>query len=925
MNNLRYPHRHHSRFTLPLVFLAALLTSHGISVAATAASSDGVSVGAKFAVPASPRAVYNFNPGWKFIRQDVAGADAADFDDTAWSDVSLPHTWNDVDSYRAFINQGGDRSGEYMGIGWYRKHFKLPASADGQEVLLEFDGMRQAGHFFLNGQPIGLYENGVTAVGFDITPFAKFGGQDNVLAVKVDNRTDYKEEATGTAFEWGGKGFNPDFGGLNRDARLVVVGKIYQTLPLYENLKTTGVYVYPQNIDVKNKTADVTVESQVRNESGAPATIALSAVVVDADGVVRARIDGKAQDFTSDQTATLSASGPLASARFWDVNDPYLYDVYSVLSVNNKVVDVDQIRTGFRKTEFKGGAGTGGVYLNDRFVWLTGFAQRAANDWPGLGGAYPDWMHDFTLELLRASHGNYVRWMHVSPQRADVAACDQYGIVEVCPAGDNEGDARGRQWEQRTEVMRDSMIYYRNDPSILFYEAGNQVVTPEHMQEMVALRQQWDPHGGRVIGPRDNDTAAANNALTPIAEDYEVMVGQDAATDAVAGGDIFRGYSIARRDRAPLIEVEDFRDEGPRGIWDDFSPPHFGFQPHIVVGRQGPGGDPGPNGDAYHWNSETFAIAGAARYTSYVLNRIDNPDPAHSKWSAYASIYFSDSDADGRQDGSEVLRVSGKVDGVRLPKELFFVSRVMQNTAPDLHIIGHWTYPAGTKKTMYVAASLCDQVELFVNGQSKGVQKMPLSYFDPIPNGRTDFSDKNAQNIGYTGYIYAFPDIAFEPGTIKAVASKGGKVIAQQEIKTAGEPKALKLTVHTGPDGLQADGGDVALIDFEVVDADGNRCPTDEARVDFKWDGPVIWRGGFCSDQLNSTNNPYLDTECGINRVAIRSTLTPGTITLTATRDGLTPATVTIPSHTVDIKDGLCAKLPPEFSDLSPPIPDLVP
>jgi beta-galactosidase len=104
---------------------------------------------------------------------------------------------------------------------------------------------------------------------------------------------------------------------------------------------------------------------------------------------------------------------------------------------------------------------------------------------------------------------------------------------------------------------------------------------------------------------------------------------------------------------------------------------------------------------------------------------------------------------------------------------------------------------------------------------------------------------------------------------------------------------------------LQADGSDVVLVDFEVVDADGNRCPTDEARVDFQVTGPANWRGGFCSDKLNTTNNRFLDTECGINRVAIRSTLTPGTITLTATRDGLEPATVTIESQPVAITNGL--------------------
>jgi beta-galactosidase len=433
------------------------------------------------------------------------------------------------------------------------------------------------------------------------------------------------------------------------------------------------------------------------------------------------------------------------------------------------------------------------------------------------------------------------------------------------------------------------------------------------MQQMVAMRKELDPNGGRVMGTRDNDTAPANNALTPDSEYFGVMIGQDRQTDAITQpGQIFRGYSVERRDKAPLIEDEDFRDESARGIWDDFSPPHFGFKPKGTPTR----GDPAAGQDTYHWNSETFALAATVRYTAYVRNRIDNPDPLHSKWSAYSSIYFTDEDADGRQDGSEVLRVSGKVDGVRLPKEIYFVSRVMQSNTPDLHIIGHWTYPSGTKKNVYVAAALCDSVELFLNGKSLGVDKGPSRFVDPF----------NGNDMGDSGYIYAFPNVSFEPGTLKAVAYKGGKEVASQELKTAGAPASIKLTVHTGPKGLQADGSDDALIDFEVVDADGNRCPTDEARVDFAVDGPLVWRGGFCSDQLNTTNNLYLDTECGINRVALRSTLTPGTITVTATRDGLKPATVTIQSHAVDYQDGLETELPPSFSSASePPVTSLVP
>jgi beta-galactosidase len=211
----------------------------------------------------------------------------------------------------------------------------------------------------------------------------------------------------------------------------------------------------------------------------------------------------------------------------------------------------------------------------------------------------------------------------------------------------------------------------------------------------------------------------------------------------------------------------------------------------------------------------------------------------------------------------------------------------MQNEKPDIHIIGHWTYPKDTKKTVYVAANNCQAVELFVNNKSKGVVKTPTN-----------------------GYVFAFSDIAFEPGTIEAVGRNSGKVVCQHEIKTAGDPKRLKLTAHTGPKGLLADGSDVAFVDVEVVDAQGQRCPTDEGRVDFTAQGPAIWRGGYNSGKTNSINNLYLDTECGINRVFIRSNLKPGAITLTATRAGLEPAKIQIESKPVNIVDGLMREIP---------------
>ena len=835
----------------------------------------GQAAGAVFTPPESPRLLLNFNLDWRFLRDDAQGSEAVGFDDGKWTTVSLPHSFNDVDSFRTIISHGGGDRGTYKGLAWYRKHFRLPAELKGRRLFLEFEGMRQAGDIYLNGKQVGLYENGITAYGIDITE-AVTPGEDNVLAVKVDNTATYKERASGTAFEWNSNDFNPNHGGINRHVWLHVTGPIHQTLPLYYGLESQGVYVHANNFNIGKKTADVTVEAEVKNGSGDRATVALSVAVVDHAGRIRAKFDGDPVDMVKDEKSVAMATGSLSDARWWSVEDPYLYDVYTMLTVDGRIVDVNRLETGFRKAEFKGGAGTGGVHLNDRFVYLKGFAQRSTNEWAGLSQAYPDWMHDYTAKMIRECHGNYIRWMHVSPQKVDADALARWGVIQVCPAGDKERDVQGRQWEQRIEVMRASMIYFRNNPSVLFWEAGNTVISLEHMQQMVSLKKQWDPEGGRVIGARGNDNVELNTAITPVAEYFGVMIGQDPKTDALAGPkDMFRAYSAERRDRAPIIETEDFRDEGARRYWDEFSPPYFGFKK-------------GPN-DTYEYTSESFAVAGVKRYWDYWSNRISNTDPAHAKWSGYASIYFSDSNADGRQDTSEVARVSGKVDAVRLPKEIYFAHRVIQSDTPDLHILGHWSYPTDKKvsKTIYVIANTA-AVELFVNGKSVGVNSKPES-----------------------GWIFSFPNVEFAPGSLRAAGREGAKVIAEQTLTTAGAAVALKLTPILGPAGLQADAADVALIDVEVIDAKGMRCPTDDARVDFTCTGPAIWRGGYNSGKTDSTNNLYLNTELGINRVAVRSTLSAGPITVTAKREGLKPAQVQILSKPVTINDGVARFMPP--------------
>lgn len=150
----------------------------------------------------------------------------------------------------------------------------MPASAKGKKVFLEFEGARQGADFYVNGHHVGLHENGVMAVGYDITPYIKYG-KENVVAVRTDNDWKYHERATKSPFQWNNNNFNSNYGGLPKSVWLHITDPVYQTLPLFSSLQTTGTYVYATDINVKSRTADIHAESEVRNESKKPSMSAI--------------------------------------------------------------------------------------------------------------------------------------------------------------------------------------------------------------------------------------------------------------------------------------------------------------------------------------------------------------------------------------------------------------------------------------------------------------------------------------------------------------------------------------------------------------------------------------------------------------------------------------------------------------------------
>ncbi|MEY4387782.1 MAG: hypothetical protein RLY20_3065, partial [Verrucomicrobiota bacterium] len=325
----------------------------------------------------------------------------------------------------------------------------------------------------------------------------------------------------------------------------------------------------------------------------------------------------------------------------------------------------------------------------------------------------------------------------------------------------------------------------------------------------------------------------------------------------------------------PAVEGEYDRTEVPRRVWDKFSPPDFG---HLGENEAD---------NTYHLTQEGFATNAICEWWTKF-----GSDPAHS---GGANWIFSDGPHGSRQV-TDVARASGEVDGVRLPKEAYWALQAIWADESRVHLIGHWNYPSGTVKPMFAVAR-ADKVELFVNGRSRGYGERSLDT------------------------LFTWTNMVFEPGEIKAIAYRNGTAVAEQTRQTAGEPVAIRLTPIVSPAGWRADGADVALVDVEIVDAQGRRCPTDQARVDFDLEGPGIWRGSYNSGKESSVNRLYFDTECGINRVSMRSTLQPGIVTLTAMRPGLKSATLRLESIPVSIVGGLTRTFPARYPSSLPQRP----
>ena len=354
---------------------AMLMPSAGIAVQVNAANAAGeekkegtekqVNVPSYQTEENTGREQINFNRSWKFIRSDIEGGEAIDYDDSAWVDVGLPHNFSIPYEMSSQF---------YVGYGWYRKNFNVPSGWNNKKVELEFEGVFQIADVYVNGEKVGTHRGGYSGFVYDITDYLHQG--DNVVAVRVNNiwQHDLAPRAGDHQFT----------GGIYRDVYLNVTEDVhvtwYGTFVTTPDLTNPGFDSSAKNIDftqypsedtikdnMEKKQSNVRVQTEVKNDSDKKANIQVVQKVEDADGKVITEFASEEHTLNPDEIYNFdSISEQVHNIHLWSVDDPYLYKVYTSVISDGVEVDTYESPLGFRWAEYK----NDGFYLNGEKDYL---------------------------------------------------------------------------------------------------------------------------------------------------------------------------------------------------------------------------------------------------------------------------------------------------------------------------------------------------------------------------------------------------------------------------------------------------------------------------------------------------------------------------------------------------------------------------
>jgi beta-galactosidase len=730
--------------------------------------------------------VASFCDQWRFHLSDVQQAQACTFDDTSWETVTLPHTAH----VEALI--AGQRARQWQGICWYRKSFELPASVADKEIVLRFEGAMNAAEIWVNGQSAGKFMGGYLPYVMDISKLAHPGAT-NVVAVRLDNRDNPMTGPKPLA----DLDFNL-YGGLYRDARLIIKNKLHITDSILAN-KTASGGTFVTFPSVSKAQAVVNVRTHVQNDSAQSRTSGLRTTLLDIGGAVVGTTSSVPVEVPAGTARQFVQSITVTNPKLWSPKSPSLYVLRTELLEGDRTIDSEQTRIGIRRLHID----KDGFTLNGEKMLLRGANRH--QEYPYLGNAVPDAAQYRDALKLKQAGFDYVRLSHYPQSPAFLDACDELGIVVMDSImgwqyfGKDPGFARLKLEECRQLIRRD-----RNHPCVALWE--------------VSLNESDMP----------KSFVAEANAVA-----HEEYPGDQCYTSGwVDGYDVFmqaRQHGGCHKVRNRPCLVSEYGD------WEYFAQ-NAGLEQ-----------DQWKNLQPAERNSRQLRGDGELRLLQQALNfqEAHNDDLSTSAFADGIWVVF-----DYNRGYAPDLESSGVMDIFRIPKFSYWFFRTQRDAqelvagapiGPTVFIANYWTPESPLEIRVF---SNCEEVGLYVN--------------QTLIERRHPDTGRVATNLRHPPFTFKLGQ--FRPGTLRVVGYIGGREVASSERHTPGEVTQLSLHWDTSGKPFAAGEKDAIFCYADLQDAAGTVVPTARVPVFFGATGqadlvghnPILSEAGTAAILLQS-------------------------------------------------------------------------
>lgn len=797
-----------NKFLRPIIAMALSLALPPVTVHAQYIEKQEGAVKAN--VPVSDFTDYKrklFNFGWRFCLGNPDGAESVDFDDSSWRTLDLPHDYQFEQPWEENENKG--RGFKRMCEGWYRKTFTVPETLKGRRVLLDFEGVMYVADVYVNGKKVASNEYGYTGFEADISKVVNYGG-DNVVAV-------YSNTGAVNASRW------YTGGGIYRNVWLVTTNDT--------RIARHGLYVSTEGDKVK---VQVQVVGWQRHD------IRVVAVVKDLQGHIVAESERVMPDHTiQNNTEVMMPDMKVASPQLWDINSPTLYSVEAKLVEDGMVIDSVSDRFGFRTIEY---GPDFGFKLNGRKVFLAGIANH--HDMGAVGVAAYRTAVERQLRTLKSFGYNAIRCSH-NPYSDDFyRIADEVGLLVVDELIDKWSDKD--YWGGRKpfmsiwpELIKEWVKRGRNHPSVVLWSLGNELQTRSDWSGYqtddwgITTYRIFDQMVKRYDRTRPTTVAmfparAGAQRNTPDFKTYLVPPELACATEVASFNyqwDAYHGYYDYKPDLI-LFQSE--------AVTNQQQQPYYGMDQKRGVGLCWWGAIE-YWGESNGWPKKGWNYS----FFSHTLH-------------PYPQAYLIKSCIQPEEKLVHIGVVDGKGESLEWNDIKVGQQKVSRN----------WNQRSGSHPNVFTYTN-ADEVELFYNGKSLGVQK----------NDTTVLAKRNV--ILWSGIDYR------QGGKLVAVARNGGKEVARDVLETTGKAVALKVVEEEKE--WMADGMSLKYINIYAVDSKGREVPnaTDSVRVDVKGEACFVAldNGDHYTDEL------FLDVkakkmQAGYMQCILRSTRNGGKVKL---------------------------------------------